>query len=451
MDDFSIIHKSELRLEGKDKVLGKTRFADDYKLHREAVALPLYTPWPRAEIISLDTSEAEAQPGVVAVISADDVTGSNSLFGRFPVLAEGEVKYTGDVVACVAAETEKIAAEALKLIKVEYKPLPPVLTLEDAVKAELPPVHEDRENNRMENTYYPQYAGDADAGLKSADKVLDAEYQCPFAVNGYMEPDCILAAEDYITGGIVIYGCIQNVYSIRGSVCAALDLPANRVRVVQTALGGSFGGKNETAMVLASRAALLSRKAGRPVRIKMSRQDVFRAGVKRHPYHFSLKGGVDKNGRITGWINKIDTIGGPYNNQAMFADWRIAVHSAGPYATENVKTDVQAWYSNTPYAGAYRGFSAPQHCFAVESFIDELAEISSMDPAEFRRINFVKPGGRITCGQKVGGEDGLVLPMEKLLNDVLVRGEYEKKKSEFESYNKEKGRYRKGLGLAASY
>lgn len=450
MKEFSVVSTSPLRLEGENKAAGKTRYADDFKLHREAFAIALYPPHPRAKILNLDCSAAEACPGVLAVITADDVTGSNCLFGRFPVLAEGEVKFSGDVVACLAAEDEDTARKAIKLIKVEYKPLPGIYSLEEAKAAREFPVHEDRPDNIMENTYFPQYAGDIDAGMAEADQLLEAEYQCPFAINGYIEPDCILASEDYITGGIVIYGCIQNVYSIRGSVCDALGLPSNQVRVVQTAIGGSFGGKNESAMVMASRAALLCRKIGRPVRIRWDRKDVFLAGVKRHPYHFSLKAGIDADGRISGWRNKIETIGGPYNNQAMFADWRIAVHSAGPYATKNVKTDVQAYYSNTPYAGAYRGFSAPQHCFAVESFIDELAMLAGKDPSEFRKFNFVKEGDKITSGQDVG-PGGLILPLNELLEDVLKRGDYKKKKKEFDAYNAQGGRYRKGLGLAAGY
>ncbi len=450
MESFSVVHQSKRRLEGEAKVLGKTRYADDFRLHREVAALPLYPAHPRAVILGIDCKEAESEPGVLGIITAKDVPGSNSLFGRFPVLADGEVRYTGDAVAVLAAETEEIARRALGKIRVDYKILPGVYSLEDAQACEISPVHPDRPDNTMENTFYPQYAGDVEEGLKRADIVLESEYNTSFAVNGYLEPDCVVAGEDSITGGIVIYGCIQNVYSIRGSVCAALGWPANKVRVVQTAIGGSFGGKNETAMVLAARAAVLHRKIGRPVRMRMSRSDVFRAGVKRHPYRFRLTVGCSKDGRITAWKNQVDTIGGPYNNQAMFANWRLAVHSAGPYRTPNVRTEVQAYYSNTPYSGAYRGFSAPQNSFAVESCIDELADAARMDPAEFRRINFVRPGDVITSGQAVGPGE-MVLPLEAMLDDVLERGQYVRKKAEFEDFNARKGRYRRGLGLAAGY
>ena len=450
MEDFAVITKSPKRLESETKVLGRAHYADDFKFHREAAALPLYPPHPRALIRSIDTGDAELMPGVLCVATAKDVPGSNSLFGRFPVLAEGEVRYTGDVVAVVAAETEELAAKALEKIRVDYEELPGIFSLEDAQSAEIPPVHADRPDNSMENTFYPQYAGDVDVGLDKADIVLEAEYNTSFAVNGYIEPDCVVATEDPITGGVAIYGCIQNVYSIRGSVCAALNLPANQVRVVQTAIGGSFGGKNETAMVIASRAAILSRMTGRPVRIRMDRRDVFRAGVKRHPYRFRFTAGCTKDGAIQAWRNTVDTIGGPYNNQAMFANWRLAVHSAGPYRTPNVRTQVQAYYSNTPYSGAYRGFSAPQNCFAVESYMDELAQAAGIDPAEFRRINFVRPGDTLTCGQDVG-PGAMVLPLEAMLDDVLLRGRYAEKKEKFEAFNDRKGRYRRGLGLAASY
>ncbi len=450
MGGFSSVGQSILRVDSLDKARGRMRYADDVKLYNEAVGAVLYPRFPRAEIISIDTSKAQELPGVLKIITARDVPGKNELFGRFPVLAEKEVKYIGDAVACVAAEDWPSAQRALDAIEVKYKKLPGVFTLEDAVAVSETPVHADRPDNTMENTFYCLISGDAAEGLKSSDCILSRKYDTPFAVNGYVEPDNIVADIDPVTNGVVVYGCIQNVFSIRGAVCTSLGLPENNVRIVQSAIGGSFGGKNETAMIMASRAALLATLVNRPVRIRMSRRDIFIAGVKRHPYHFEIDAGVNKNGVINGWRNTASVIGGPYNNQAMFANWRASVHSAGPYRIPHVRTEIQAYYSNTPYAGAYRGFSAPQMCFAVESMIDELASGVGMDPAEFRRKNFVRSGDRITCGQLVDN-NVMSLPLEKMLDDVLRRSCYQKKKKEFSEFNAQDKRYRKGLGFAATY
>jgi len=450
MKKFSVVHKPILRLEGEDKVRGNTRYAEDIKLFNEAIGRTLYSRYPRAKILGINTEKADSLPGVLKIITADDVPGSNCLFGRFPVLASEETKYIGDAIASVAAEDRETAEKALSLIEVEYEPLPGIFSLEDAMDTSLSPVHPDRPDNTMENTFYPMYVGQADDVLGQAQEVVSEEYSTPFAVNGYIEPDSIVADRDTITGGIVIFGCIQNVFSIRGAVCDALGLPASKVRVVQSAIGGSFGGKNESSVALATRAALLSTLTGRAVRMSFSRKEVFISGVKRHPYRMAIESALSSEGIITAWKHTISVLGGPYNNQSMFANWRASVHSAGPYKIPNVKTQVQAYYSNTPYGGAYRGFSAPQVCFGVESMIDELAVKARMDPAEFRRKNFVRPGDSITCGQIVDPEV-MVLPLEEMLDDVLLRGHYESKKEEFAGFNLENQRYKKGLGFAATY
>jgi CO/xanthine dehydrogenase Mo-binding subunit len=450
MNKFSVVHKPILRLEGEDKVRGQTRYAEDIKLFNEAIGRTLYSKYPRAKIRSIHTEKAESLPGVLKVITADDVPGSNCLFGRFPVLASGEAKYIGDAIACVAAEDRETAEKALGLIEVEYEPLPGIFSLEEAMDTSFSPVHPDRPDNTMENTFYPMYVGQADDVLAQADQTLLEEYSTPFAVNGYIEPDSIVVDRDSITGGIVVFGCIQNVFSIRAAVCDALGLPATKVRVVQSAIGGSFGGKNESSVALATRAALLSTLTGRAVRMSFSRKEVFLSGVKRHPYRMRIESALSPEGIITAWKHTISVLGGPYNNQSMFANWRASVHSAGPYKIPSVKTRVQAYYSNTPYGGAFRGFSAPQVCFAVESMIDELALKACMDPAEFRRKNFVRPGDSITCGQVVD-PDVMVLPLEEMLDDVLLRSQYDSKKEEFSRFNLENQRFKKGLGFAATY
>jgi len=450
MSDFSVVGRSLSRLEGESKVLGDIRYAADLKFHREASGAILFAKVPRARILSIRTDEAKALPGVLRVITAADIPGSNSLFGRFPVLADREIRYIGEALACVAAEDEKTAQEALKLIRVEYEVLPGIFSLDEAVEAKLPPVHQDRPDNVIENSVYPLYKGDYEYGLSQAELKHDSLYETPFAVNGYLEMDSLVAAPDPMTGGLLITGCIQNVYSIRSSVSEALGWPLSRIRVAQSAIGGSFGGKNESSVALAVKAALLAQSTKRAVRLEYSRKDIFRAGVKRHPYRMNIRAGMKPDGEITCWKHEIGVLGGPYNNQAMFANWRASVHSAGPYRTPHIRTDIAAYYSNTPYAGAYRGFSAPQICFAVEGMIDELAHKAGIDPAEMRRRNFIRPGDALACGQTADPQK-MVLPLEKMLDDVLCRAGYEEKKKEFRDFNASGDRFKKGLGLAATY
>ena len=176
MKKFSVVSKPILRLEGEDKVRGNTRYAEDVKLFNEAIGRTLYSRYPRAKILGINTEKADFLPGVLKIITADDVPGSNCLFGRFPVLASEETKYIGDAIASVAAEDRETAEKALSLIEVEYEPLPGIFSLEDAMDTSISPVHPDRPDNTMENTFYPMYVGRADDVLGQAQEVVSEEY-----------------------------------------------------------------------------------------------------------------------------------------------------------------------------------------------------------------------------------------------------------------------------------
>ncbi len=401
---FKAVNKSFARLDGYEKVTGRVAFGADISKYRQIYAVNVLSPLAHAKIMQIDLSQAMKVPGFTAAATAADVPGSNSMFGRFPVLAAEEVKFIGDGVAVIAAETREAAVLAASLVKVTYRELPAVLTVKEALAPEAPRVHPDLEDNHIEHSHHKMYSGNVETGFSQADIILERDYTTGFAYTGYIEPEAVAVYPDPGRNGIVIEGTIQNPYSVRENVAAALGVPMNHVRVIQTAIGGSFGGKDESVIVMAARCAVLAAKTRRPVKMVLSREESSRIGGKRHPYFSHYRIGATRDGTITAIEDTVYAQGGAYNKQAMFLNWRGSVHAAGPYRIPHVKTDIYGVYTHTLYGTAYRGFSAPQLVFAVESLIDELAEACRLDPLEFRLRNCLKPGDTIPSGQTLDPE-----------------------------------------------
>ncbi|HTY36060.1 MAG TPA: xanthine dehydrogenase family protein molybdopterin-binding subunit [Bacteroidota bacterium] len=440
---LKIIGNSERRVDSWGKVTGRARFAEDYSVGHQLWGKVLRSKHPHARILSIDVSAAEKLAGVEAVVTAKDIPGSK-VFGivlkNQQILADDRVRYLGDGVALVAARTKELADEAVSLIRVEYEPLPVVTDPEEAMKPESPVLHDDKN----EFVHHKVRKGDIAEGFAQADFVLERKFRTQFIEHSYIEPEAVLA-EPAEQGGVKITGSVQNLFSSRRSVADALKLPLNRVQIIQSTLGGSFGGKDEVMTSMCCRAALLALKSGKPVKMVNTREESMLESYKRHPYVLYYKWGAKKDGSITAMEIRCIADGGAYSSMSPFVTWRSVVQATGPYYCENVKTDVYAAYTNNNYTGAMRGFGSPQVNFAIESMMDELALAVGMSPLEIRMKNGFEQGAITATGQKLTHTVSLKEVLAKAAEGI----EFEKKWKNYATA--QEGERRRGVGLACSY
>ncbi|HEY5293826.1 MAG TPA: molybdopterin cofactor-binding domain-containing protein [Burkholderiales bacterium] len=383
------------RPDGRLHGLGQTRYIDDLafpgmlhaKIKRAGIAA--------ARIRSIDTREAEAMPGVLAVLTGREIPVNS--FGPSlqdqPVLADERVFHAGDGVAAVAALTEQIAAEAIEKIKVEYEPLPAVFDPLEALREDAPRVHAPDSNIYASKVIRK---GDVDAAFARADHTFEGQYRTQMVEHVPLEPHAAIAMWD-ANGRVTIHTTLGRITLGRADVARTLKLPLNRVRLVATIVGGNFGGKNEITQepVL----ALLSKKTGRPVKGVFTRGEEFASSTTRHPFIMDYKTGVSKDGRIVARKVRLVLDGGAYCSWSETTLGKACILSAGPYRIDNLHVEAYAVYTNKTMTGAMRGFGAPQVCFAYESQMDEIAAALGMDPLEIRLLNAFEEGSASPTGQ----------------------------------------------------
>ncbi|MDP8235500.1 MAG: xanthine dehydrogenase family protein molybdopterin-binding subunit [Candidatus Erginobacter occultus] len=439
-----MIGLSPLRVDGREKVTGAARYGQDLKLAGMLYAKVKHAEYPHAEILKIDTARAKKIKGVAAVLTAADVPG-NTAFGAVIVdnqpLAEDRVRYLGDAVAVVAAETAEIAEKAAAAIKVKYRELPAVFDPREALEPGAPEIHEG--GNQI--NHHKTRKGDVAEGFRQADLVIERSYSTQRVDHTYIETEVVVASLDH-DGTLTVEGSHQNIFSIRAAVASFLGLPLSRVRIVQAALGGSFGGKDDCMSVLSCRAGLLALKTGRPVMLSNSRESSLIESYKRHPYFLDYKVGVKRDGTLTAMEIKVVADGGAYASMTPFVTWRSVVHATGPYRVPNVKTDIYGAYTNNTYTGAFRGFGSPQITFAYESLMDEIAGELKLEPLEFRMNNILRDGEITATGQKL---DHTVSVGQALQAATSAAG-WEEKRRRFSEENRTR-LLKRGIGLACSY
>ena len=349
------------------KVTGKAKFTDDLKFANVLHAAPAYSDFVHARIVSIDTSAAEKVSGVVRVLTAKDVPGVNR-FGQiirdFRIFADDKIRYHGDVVAVVVAETREIAIRAAQLVKVNAEPLPAVLDPEAAMLPGAPLVHENHGTNIV-NTHVVR-RGNVEAGFRQADFVIEEKFQTQTVEHAYMETEAAVCVPRSTDGVIEVYGSMQHPFSTRRFVAACLGVALSEVEVIGTPMGGGFGGKDDTAAIVCARTALAAKLLNRPVKMVYRRDWSMRESYKRHPYRVQYKMGVTKAGRITAVQCRIVADGGAYCSVTPWVTWRSTVQCCGPYVVENVHCDTFGVYTNNVVAGAMRGFGSPQMNFVIE-------------------------------------------------------------------------------------
>ena len=394
------------RVDALGKTVGQTLYAGDFSMPNMLHAKVFRSSESSARIKRLDVGKAEALTGVICVLTADDLadaalttdmpgqTGQKRRAGSdAPVLAKDRVRYAGEPIALLAAETLDIAEHALRLIEIEYEQLPGVFDPLEAMKPGAPVVYEP--DNIVAR--WKTHKGDVEAGFAEADLVVENTFRVPFIDHAYIEPEAGVAWVDD-QGVINIRVCTQVVEHFR-SVARAVGVPNNKVRVRGTMVGGGFGGKEDITVEIYL--ALLAQRTGLPVRLVYTREESIQAHAKRHPAVITHRTGVKKNGRITAAEIKAVADAGAYPYLSTYVVLYMAVQGCGPYRVDNLRVESVAVATNNPIGSAFRGFGAPQACVAYEQQMDEIATALDMDPLEVRRVNYMKTGDSISIGQVV--------------------------------------------------
>ncbi|MFJ2267719.1 xanthine dehydrogenase subunit D [Streptomyces sp. NPDC087849] len=419
------IGESTLRPDGILKVTGEFAYSSDMWHEDMLWGHTLRSALAHAEIVSIDTSEALATPGVYAVLTYDDLPTSVKNYGLeiqdTPVLAHGKVRHHGEPVALVAADHPETARRAAAKIRIDYRELPLVTDEASATAPGAPLVHEGRDDHHAGHVPHPNIVhrqpivrGDADAAAARADVVVSGEYVFGMQDQAFLGPESGLAvpAED---GGVDLYVATQWLHSDLRQIAPVLGLPEDKVRMTLSGVGGAFGGREDLSMQI--HACLLALRTGKPVKIVYNRFESFFGHVHRHPAKLWYEHGATRDGKLTHMKCRIVLDGGAYASASPAVVGNASSLSVGPYVVDDVDIEAVALYTNNPPCGAMRGFGAVQACFAYEAQMDRLAAELGMDPVEFRQLNAMEQGAVLPTGQVVDSP----APVAELLRRVKAR------------------------------
>ncbi|MFJ4620363.1 xanthine dehydrogenase family protein molybdopterin-binding subunit [Streptomyces sp. NPDC088812] len=428
------IGESTLRPDGTLKVTGEFAYSSDLWHEDMLWGQILRSTVAHAEIVSIDTGEALATPGVYAVLTYDDLPTDVKHYGLeiqdTPVLAHGKVRHHGEPVALVAADHPETARRAAAKIKVEYRELPVVTDEASATAPDAILVHEHRTDLPQSQPgstggtpiighvphpnivhRQPIVRGDADAAARRADVIVRGEYTFGMQDQAFLGPESGLAVPEE-DGGVHLYIATQWLHSDLRQIAPVLGLPEEKVRMTLAGVGGAFGGREDLSMQI--HACLLALRTGRPVKIVYNRFESFFGHVHRHPAKLSYEHGATRDGKLTHVRCRIVLDGGAYASASPAVVGNASSLGIGPYAVDDVDIEAVALYTNNPPCGAMRGFGAVQACFAYEAQMDKVAKELGLDPVEFRQLNAMEQGTLMPTGQPVDSP----APVAELLRRV---------------------------------
>ncbi|MBI1745656.1 MAG: xanthine dehydrogenase family protein [Acidobacteria bacterium] len=432
---MNIVGQRARRPDALDKVKGTARYIDDMALAGTLYAGVLRSPHTHARILRLDTARARQMPGILTALTAKDIPGKNIIpliQPDQPMLAETEVNHIGEGIALVAGEYRVAVEAALAAIEVEYEPLPPVLTLEEAYEQQRIMAH------------WKIRRGDVKAAFAQAAIVIENSYHTPYQEHAYIEPNGMLAQPDGM-GGVTVHGSMQCPFYVQKAVASILGLGLNQVRIIQMVTGGGFGGKEDAPSVPAAMTALLAVKTGRPVKLIFTREDDMTVMSKRHPGWIKYRSAFTQAGELLAVEVLYVLDGGAYATLSPAVLWRGINHAAGPYRCPHAHVDAYAVRTHKAPCGAFRGFGEPQIVFAAESQMDLAAEKLGMDPLEIRLNNALEVNDETITGHRLAGSVGL----KEVIRKVVTAADWSAKR---QSYAQScAGSVRRGIGLAACY
>ena len=402
------------RIDVAEKVQGCGQYPDDVYVEGMCYGSAVRSQYPRARVLSIDKSEAEALPGVVCVLTAEDVPGKLNV-GHIKkdqptMIPVGQVtQYLGDAVALVCARDRETLEQAKKLVKVEYEILPAVFSPEEAMAENAPLVFEHDASNVQAEKHIAR--GNVDEAIRNARYVLHEKFETPWTEHAFLEPECCVALP-LDNGGVRLLTTDQSAHTTMHECAAMLGVDYDHCQVQNMLVGGGFGGKED--MSVQHHAALIAYIARVPVKVKLTRQESILVHPKRHPMWMDFTMGCDENGIIQGVKASVVSDTGAFASLGGPVLERACTHAAGPYNYQNFEIEGKALYTNNPPAGAFRGFGVTQTCFATETLLNEMADLVGISPWEIRYRNAIRPGEELPNGQIVGPETGLVETLEAI-------------------------------------
>ncbi|WP_268221132.1 xanthine dehydrogenase family protein molybdopterin-binding subunit [Streptomyces sp. EMB24] len=416
------IGESTLRPDGTLKVTGEFAYSSDMWHEDMLWGQILRSTVAHAEIVSIDTAEALATPGVYAVMTYDDLPTEVKHYGLeiqdTPVLAHGKVRHHGEPVAIVAADHPETARRAAAKIKVDYRELPVITDEASATAPDAVLVHEHRDDHHVGHVPHPNIVhrqpivrGDVEAARGRADVIVEGEYTFGMQDQAFLGPESGLAVPEE-DGGVHLYIATQWLHSDLRQIAPVLGLPEDKVRMTLAGVGGAFGGREDLSMQI--HACLLALRTGKPVKIVYNRFESFFGHVHRHPAKLYYEHGATADGRLTHVMARIVLDGGAYASASPAVVGNASSLGVGPYAVDDVDIEAIALYTNNPPCGAMRGFGAVQACFAYEAQMDKLAVRLGIDPVELRQRNAMEQGTLLPTGQPVDSP----APVAELLRRV---------------------------------
>jgi len=393
--EYQYIGKNVPRIEVMDKITGRAKFVGDIKMSGMLYGRILRSPIPHGIIKSIDASRAKALPGVKAVLTYLDVPQIPFTVCGHPhpddtpkdsLILGQKVRYMGDPVAAVAAETGEAAAAALELIDVEYEDLPAYFTCEDALKENSVEIHAGSKNITGDSSYT---TGDVDQAFSDAAYIFEDEFKTPIVTHSQIENYVSLAYVEN-DGRLIVHSATQTPHIVRRLLCSALGVSLGRVRVIKTLVGGGFGGKQEPVQEPINAALAYATK--KPVLLEFTREETMAAARTRHSMTINLRTALDSEGKIKAREINIISNTGAYSSHGHNIVLNIATQFAPLYPTPNLRYTAKTVYTNIPIAGAMRAYGIPQYAFAMESHLDNIAFKLNMDPIDFRQKNLCKLG-----------------------------------------------------------
>ena len=430
------------------KVRGSTRYVDDLAFPGMVHLAVVRSEWPHARISGIHVQTATQHPLVVCAVAAADVPGENVVhvvYDDQPVLAAEIVRYVGEPIAVIAAESRRVAKQAARLVEIDHEPLPAITDPLAALAADAPRVglpYASEDGNlfnamRLRN-------GNVEKGFSEADVIVESEYRTGYQEHAYLEPQGVIAVPEE-NGGLAIYGSMQCPFYVQAAVARVLGLPMAKVRVIQTATGGAFGGKEDFPSLLGALAAVAAWKTERPAKLILDRDEDVLVSTKRHPAIVRYKSGAKADGTLT--AIEVDFVynAGAYQTLSSAVLWRGLVTAAGPYRIPHVKIDGKSVATHTVPNGAFRGFGSPQVIFPHESQMDRIAERLGIDRLEIRRRNALRPDDASATGQQLDESTGIV----ETLDRAERLSDWSDRLRAVEAFNASSPHVRRGVGVAS--
>ena len=423
-----------------EKVRGAPVFAADLLRENMVFGKVVWSRFPHAVITKIDTAEAKRHPGVKAVLTAEDIPGSK-FFGRIkadnPILCSDRVRFLGDAVALVFADTLDAAGEAAGLVKVEYEELPGVFTIAESMKDGAPSIHEG--GNICKHIVHE--VGDVDKARQECSHVVTGHFETVAVDPAYLEPDAGLGL--FEEGLLTVYLPTQSPFHTRQQIAESVNLPVEKVRVIVTPLGGGHGGRTDSGF--GCLVGLGAFRLGVPVKIVLAREEVLRVGTKKHPFQMDYEVGADREGKLLFVKAKLLADAGPYTSLTVRVLDQAAIFTCGPYEVPNARVEAWAAFTNNANTSAMRGFGINQVAVAMESLLDELSRQLGIDPFELRRRNVLAVGKKTLAGQILTSSVGIRETLDRC-EDAFKR-EIERYRSMYRNNSTK----RLGVGVASAF